>query len=103
MSSDETLPSPLMNSSAKVINFNNNTYIDLIKKADLLDNLDEKYLPTLHDSFVDKKMILASKDNKHFTPINLTREEIRNIELIRNRVIQKIKLVDIWNYYLPFD
>lgn len=95
MSSDETLPSPLMNSSAKVINFNNNTYIDLIKKADLLDNLDEKYLPTLNDSFIDKKMILASKDNKHFTPINLTREEIRNIELIRNRVIQELELVDV--------
>ncbi|CUM55177.1 uncharacterized protein AC631_03712 [Debaryomyces fabryi] len=95
MSSDDTLPSPITNSSAKVINFNNNTYLDSIKKADLFGDLDEKYLPTIDDKFIDRKVILASKDNMHFMPINLTSEETKNIELLKKRIIHELEIIDI--------
>lgn len=95
MSSDDTLPSPITNSSAKVINFNNNAYLDSIKKADLFGDFDEKYLPTIDDKLIDRKVILASKDNKTFTPINFTSEEIKNIELLKKRIIQELELIDV--------
>lgn len=70
------------------------------KKPDLLINIesdepDELYLPKPKSDASLSKTILISKDNVLFIPLSIFHADLSNIELVKDKIIQKLGLINV--------